>query len=985
MQLSPPSSPGARAAAIPKSPIHHPDSPTTPYKLRAHRDSVTDHDAIARLMVEQRSPGAVPTTSKQNDPPSLNLAAKTEAELSKNDKRGVDVLGHDGEDADVSRPDFIISEGLTNEEAAKRLLEYGLNSLPEKIVPKWYLFCSQLWQPMPIMIWIAAAIELGIENWPDAAILLGIQFSNATLAFYETNKAGNAVAALKAAMKPEATVKRDGAWIKIDASRCVPGDLCLLGSGCAVPADCRVNKGRIEVDQAALTGESLPVTLYEGGSAKMGSTVVRGETEGTIEFTGVQTFFGKTASLLQSTNELSNMQKVLISIMVVLVVLSLTLSAIVFIYLLVHHETVKDALSFTVVLLVASIPIAIEIVVTTTLALGSKELSHHGAIVTRLTAIEDVAGMNILCSDKTGTLTMNKMVIQEDTPVYASGETQYSMLRYAAMAAKWLEPPKDALDTMVLSQADIPTLSNVQQIDFMPFDPVHKRTEGTVRETLADGTVLDYKVSKGAPHVMSHLCEHETTVVARCEADVHDMGTRGIRALAVAKTDSEGKWHLLGLLSFLDPPRPDTKSTIDQAIKFGIRVKMVTGDHSLIAKEMARRLGMGDNIESSKDLPLLDENGEKPKNLGKIYGPDILSRDGFAQVFPEHKYLIVEALREMGFKVGMTGDGVNDAPALKRADVGVAVQGATDAARAAADIVLTQPGLSTIIHAIVIARSIFKRAKSFITYRIAATLQLLVFFFIAVLSMHPNDFVPNPLPHDWDDTKTWPKFFHLPVLMLMLITLLNDGTLITVGYDHVVPSKNPERWNLPAVFSIASVLALIAVLSSLLLLWGALDSWNENNPFYGMGVRKLHFSQISSMMYLKISISDFLSLFSSRSHGNFFWSSKPCNLLLAGAFISLGISTIVANAWPDSNPDHVPTIGMARSSPRALSLFVWIYCVIWWFIQDLCKVVSYKIMKTYNIFNIRSELSADEHKSQANQPSRVIEMTTPAKKDEVTL
>eukprot|EP00301_Raphidiophrys_heterophryoidea_P003953 c11757_g1_i2.p1 GENE.c11757_g1_i2~~c11757_g1_i2.p1 ORF type:complete len:1017 (+),score=217.80 c11757_g1_i2:176-3226(+) len=966
VRVSPPTSPHhyPSPSAVPKSPIHRPGDANDAFQLRAHRDSITDHNTIAQLLVQSPAHFASPKqvgVSAKPEPPALDLAQqKKGGDVEKppqSPKHGHDVL-------DDAHPDFVISEGLTAEEAEKRLEEFGPNQLPEKIIPKWYLFCSQLWQPMPIMIWIAAAIELGIENWPDAAILLAIQFSNAGLAFYETNKAGNAVAALKAAMKPEATVKRDGVWIKIDASNCVPGDLCLLNAGSAVPADCRINKGRVEVDQAALTGESLPVTLYEGGSAKMGSTVVRGETEGTIEFTGIQTFFGKTASLLQTSNELSNMQKVLIKIMVVLVVLSLVLSGIVFAYLLVNHESVKDALSFTVVLLVASIPIAIEIVVTTTLALGSKELSKHGAIVTRLTAIEDVAGMNILCSDKTGTLTMNKMMIQEDTPAYAAGETQFTMLRYAAMAAKWKEPPKDALDTMVLSQADLTSLSNIKQLDFMPFDPVHKRTEGTIQETLSGGNVINYKTTKGAPHVIAHLCDQDPAIVDQCEKDVHNMGERGIRALAVAKTDENGVWRMLGLLSFLDPPRPDTKATIEQAIKFGIQVKMVTGDHALIAKEMARRLNMGTNIESSKDLPLLDANGEKPKDLGKRYGPDILSRDGFAQVFPEHKYLIVEALREMGFKVGMTGDGVNDAPALKRADVGVAVQGATDAARAAADIVLTQPGLHTIIHAIVIARSIFKRAKSFITYRIAATLQLLVFFFIAVLSMHPNEFLPNPKPADWDDGSEWPRFFHLPVLMLMLITLLNDGTLITVGYDNVKPSKSPERWNLPAVFFISSVLAVVAVLSSLLLLWGGLDSWNKENPFYGMGIRKLHFSQISSMMYLKISISDFLSLFSSRSHGNFFWSSKPCNLLLGGAFVSLGISTIVANVWANSKPDGVPTIGLARTNPRYLSAFVWIYCLVWWLVQDVLKVLSYKFIKTFNIFNIR-QAELEEARAQA--------------------
>lgn len=324
--------------------------------------------------------------------------------------------------------------GLSDAEASALLKQYGRNELPEKHVPKWYIFVQQLWQPMPVMIWIAAIVEAAILNWIDMSILLTIQFTNASIGYYEITKAGDAVEALKKSLKPEATVKRNGKWKTMDAALVVPGDLVLLATGSAIPADCRVNEGQIDVDQAQLTGESLPVTMYQGDSCKMGSTVVRGEVEGTVEFTGGNTFFGKTASLLQSTNEYSSLQVVLVSIVVVLTVLSLTLCAIVFFYLYsVEGESLEETLSFTIVLLVASIPMAIEIVTTTTLALGSKELSSQGAIVTRLAAIEDLAGMSILCSDKTGTLTLNQMVLQDETPLYAPNETQYSLLRYAAM------------------------------------------------------------------------------------------------------------------------------------------------------------------------------------------------------------------------------------------------------------------------------------------------------------------------------------------------------------------------------------------------------------------------------------------------------------------------------------------------------------------------------------------------------------------------
>jgi H+-transporting ATPase len=367
--------------------------------------------------------------------------------------------------------------------------------------------------------------------------------------------------------------------------------------------------------------------------------------------------------------------------MFVLVAISGVLCAIVFIYLATKTNVI-DALSFTVVLMVASIPLAMEIVTTTTLALGSKELSHEGAIVTRLAAIEDMASMSILCSDKTGTLTMNKMVIQDETPVYKEGETQYSLLRYAAMAAKWHEPPRDALDTLVLNAVDMPSMECMEMLEFKPFDPVVKRTEGTVRD---NSTGKTFKTTKGAPNIIMKLVTggmHDRHVIHtlhdRVEADIHSFGLRGIRSLAVAKTNDQEVWEFLGLLTFLDPPREDTKQTIDDAIKYGVAVKMITGDHALIAKETARVLGMGDYVRSGEGLPLLDpETKKKPANLSKNYGDMCLAVDAFAQVYPEHKYLIVECLRELGYKVGMTGDGVNDAPALKAADVGVAVSGAT--------------------------------------------------------------------------------------------------------------------------------------------------------------------------------------------------------------------------------------------------------------------------------------------------------------------
>jgi H+-transporting ATPase len=811
-------------------------------------------------------------------------------------------------------------------------------------------------------------------------ILLFINFANACIGFYETTKAADAVEALKKSLnlKPKAVVKRDGKWQVIDCTTVVPGDMVLLASGSAMPADCRVNVkerepgsevviSQIDVDQAALTGESLPVTLYEGDKTLMGSTVVRGETEGTVEHTGVNTFFGKTAALLASTEELSNVQYLLIAIVRNLTLLSLLLCLIVLFYVW-SIVPFMEALSFVVVLMVASIPMAMEIVTTTTLALGSKELTKHGAIVTRLAAIEDMAGMAILCSDKTGTLTLNEMHIQEHTPVYSPGETQYSLLRLAAMAAKWQEPARDALDKLVLgcetnpNGVDLKSMECIQQLDYLPFDPVIKRTQGTVKDTskkINGGAT--FKTSKGAPQVLLKLVEQaggcDAATKKKIEGDVTALGKRGIRAIAVAKTDEKDVWRMMGLLTFLDPPRPDTKETVRLSRTNGVSVKMITGDHLLIALETSRVLDMGGIIQTAEGLPLLDpETKAKPKNLARDYGDKFLAADGFAQTYPEHKYLIVEGLRELGYRVGMTGDGVNDSPALKRADVGIAVFGATDAAKAAADIVLTEAGLSTIVEGILIARRIWCRVRSFLTYRIAATLQLLTFFFISVFAYRPNEYMPHDWQHDPEfmDTTEWPPFFHMPVLMLMLITLLNDGTLITIGYDYASAPKTPPKWNMPFLFSMAFVQAFVAMISSVNLLHILLHSWDHNSMMRQLGLGGISYGKITSSVYLKVSVSDFLTLFSARAGGDWFFMVKPAPILMCGAMVALTCSTCFAMFWPKSYPDGIQTEGLIESPPYMLEVFVWTWSLSWWLVEDAAKVFCRWIVHKFNIFDINN-------------------------------
>lgn len=923
-------------------------------------------------------------------------------------------LGSVGEghgDRGEEKVHYAKSTGLTTAQAAILLEKHGRNELPEKITPKWLIFMRLLWQPMPSMIWVAALIELIIGNYIDMAILIAINLGNASLSFYETLKAGDAIAALKASLKPTASCFRDGKWHPtFDSRLLVPGDLIELGLGSAVPADCMINEGQVEADESAMTGESLSVTMGEGDMAKMGGTIVRGETHATVIFTGKDTFFGKTSAMLSETRRFSSLEVVLMKIQVILTSLSLTLCIIAFIYLMAYHEqTARVSISFAVVVLVSSIPMAIEIVTTTTLAIGSKVMSHYGAIVSRLAAIEDLAGLNMLCSDKTGTLTKNKMMIQEQTPVYVPDMDQKRLLQQAAMATRWTLPPKDALDTLILrcpawfpelpqaleehkkknpkaTDAELTDWTNDQlamkvaegmadyeQLHFVPFDARVKRTEGTVR---CKSTGSIFSVVKGAPHVIEKLASNHN-VGHQMDKDVKDLGKEGIRAMAIAcseplphavKVDEieqmPRQWHLSGLLTFLDPPRDDSKTTIERAERAGVPVRMITGDNILIAKKTCRDLAMGDlafesypNIQGPTNLPMLDQDGKPPADLVSRYGEYIRNADGFAQVYPEHKYLIVECFRQMGYKCGMTGDGVNDAPALKRADVGIAVAGATDAARAAADIVLTREGLSTIVDGIYTSRKIFARMRTFLTYRCAATLQLVCFFFVAVFAFPPDQYVTERTPKK----EEWPVFFSLPVILLMIITVINDGTLISVGYDHAVASDFPERWVLPVLFLSATVLAFVACLSSLLLLWWCLDSWNPNGVFATMGIGGLEYGQIVMTMFLKVAVSDILTLYSARTAQLFFFQRKPHWVLTMACAIGLSISTAISLGWDCTTLDEVHVCGLGRVPGQKIALWVWIYSIVVFVIQDAVKVIAWRIVIRYNWCNVNNIVAVQKH------------------------
>eukprot|EP00930_Biecheleria_cincta_P039887 TRINITY_DN27371_c0_g1_i1.p1 TRINITY_DN27371_c0_g1~~TRINITY_DN27371_c0_g1_i1.p1 ORF type:complete len:778 (-),score=122.08 TRINITY_DN27371_c0_g1_i1:48-2243(-) len=683
--------------------------------------------------------------------------------------------------------------GLSSTEAAIRLQRFGPNKLPEKSTSTLSKILMEFVQPMPLIIWFAIFVEVvefladgNYSSIMDAAVLLALQMLNVVIGFREELKAGDEIRALKDSLKPEAVVIRNGQAVKINAEEVVPGDRVLLSAGCAVPADCVLATGgsSLQVDQSAITGESLPVSMKPMSMIKMSSVVTRGESEAIVVATGKDTTFGQTAMLINSVEKQPHFEVVLRQLMAFLVGLGIAVCYVIFCYMRSKHVPLLQILGFNVVLLIASIPVALRVVCTCTLALGCKELAAEKAIVSRLSAVEELASIDVLCSDKTGTLTLNKMVLQEDMMCFVEPrKTRSEVLTLAALATKWFEPPKDALDTLILDavNSELLTTSGYLQTNYVPFDPCRKRTEATV--TSPEGKTI--RTIKGAPDVVLDLCDGNKEIVQTdVERHVSGLASRGVRSLAVACSEDNGPMYFVSLLTFLDPPRPDARQTLLKAAELGVSVKMLTGDHYAIAVEMSRTLGLGDRIKASKSLPVLSieemtDGKEVTRNLGRCYGQMLEDTDGFAQVMPEHKYLIVESLRQRGHVVCMTGDGVNDAPALKRADVGIAVCDATQAAQAASDIVLTQPGLRTVVLAIYTSRKIFQRMKNFVIYRVACTQQLLLFFFISCLCVDPKQVNPS----------YGATYFSIPVIALVSITILNDGTIVSVAYDNVQASR----------------------------------------------------------------------------------------------------------------------------------------------------------------------------------------------------
>ncbi|KAG0174749.1 hypothetical protein DFQ28_002391 [Apophysomyces sp. BC1034] len=722
------------------------------------------------------------------------------------------------------------SYGLTDTEVAERL---------EKFVTGAIAYLMEL----------SVILTAVTKDWVDFGIILGMLIVNAIIGYVEESRAESAISALKNSLALKSRCWRAGKLTEVNASELVVGDILILRLGDIVPADARLLgigatgeavETSLQVDQSALTGESLPVKKKPGDLVYSSSVVKQGQQLAVVARTGPNTFIGRAASLITITTDAGHFQKVINYIGNFLIVISVVLVLIIFIYNLVEQkikngvvtqQNVLEALKEMVILTIAAIPVGLPTVMSVTMAFGAKQLAKRQVIVKRLTAVEELASVSILCSDKTGTLTLNELTFDE--PYLTNGYTKDDILLYAYLSSEI--GTTDPIEFAVRASAEKshPQINSdgilgYKVTSFMPFNPTEKMSRATISEL---GTQQVFKVAKGAPQVIISLVGGNP----EAERAVDNLASRGLRALGVARTKlgTNDQWELVGMFSLIDPPRHDSASTIKECAKYGISVKMITGDQTSIAKEVASRLGMGSNILDADHLV-------DPSQSDDTVANQCLRSDGFARVIPEHKYRVVELLQNKGYFVAMTGDGVNDAAALKKANVGIAVHGSTDAARSASDIVLLAPGLSAIIDGIKTSRKIFQRLQSYALYRISSTIHFLLFFFVITLA------------EDWQ----------MPPVFLILISVLNDAATLVMAVDNVSISLSPEQWRLRLLVFLSCVLAVVLAAFSFLHFYIFRDVLHVTS------------GELSTIMYLHISSAPHFVIFSTRVE-SYCWKNLP--------------------------------------------------------------------------------------------------------------
>ena len=842
----------------------------------------------------------------------------------------------------LSRLEVDPEQGLSTEEARKRQQEYGPNRITTKEKTWWQRLLARFWGPIPWMIEIAGILSALVQRWEDFVIIVIMLLVNALVDFYQESKALNAIEVLKNKLALKALVKRDGRWQAVDAADLVPGDIVKLKIGNVIPADVQlIGEGEyLQVDQSALTGESLPVNKKPGDDAYANTVVKQGEMVGVVIGTGLNTEFGKTVGLVAKAEMAgrSHFKQMVIKVGDALILMTLAVIAILVLLGISRHEPALDLLIYALVLTISAIPVAMPAVLTVTMAIGAVTLARHQAIVSRLDAIEELAGMDILCSDKTGTLTQNRMSL---APAYVEAPFQEDDLYlYAALASR--EENHDPIEIPLFAELDArglrERLEKYQLQKFIPFNPVSKLSQA-ILQTAGGETVV---AAKGAPQVIIEMCHNGGFDKDAAYAQVEAFAEKGYRTLGVAVRRGEEKmFDFVGLIPLFDPPREDSREVIARIKAQGVQVKMVTGDNIAVARTIAQMLDIGDNIENVHELKgrsteeylllarliskalvkslkgveeeqaghLADEvvrqvrkelnNMPLPPGTVKRHESEIIAQieqaDGFAQVYPEDKYFIVDELQKADHIVGMTGDGVNDAPALKKADAGIAVSGATDAARAAADIILTAPGLGVILEAIKQARITFERMQSYTIFRIAETIRIVLFMGLAIGVF---------------------EFYPVTALMIIVLALLNDIPILAIAYDNTRIRDKPIRWDMHEVLVMAGWLGIAGVLSSFALFW------------YLMVYLKLPMDLVQSIFFAKLVIAGHGTIYNTRIDDWFFKRPYPSWILFGATFSSRVAGTLIA----------VYGFGLMTPIGWEWGLGMWAYALAWFVFNDAVKM-----------------------------------------------
>jgi H+-transporting ATPase len=835
--------------------------------------------------------------------------------------------------------------GLANSEVQARLQQYGYNEIQEKEEPLWHRVFRRFWGPIPWMIETAAVLSALVGKWDDFVIIAIMLLVNAGLDFFQEHRALNALKALKQRLKAEIIVLRDGKFTTVAARELVPGDIIKLRIGNIVPADAQLLQGDyLALDQSALTGESLPVNKKASEVAYASTIVKQGEMLAVVVNTGANTNFHSVVSLVAkaSLEERSHFQKMVIRIGDFLILITIALVLLIVMVSLFRHENYLEIARFALVLTVAAIPVALPAVLSVTMAVGAVNLARRQAIVSRLTAIEELAGVGIFCSDKTGTLTKNEMRVAE--PVVFEGHDEADLFRVAALASKLENQDPIELPIFQYLKENQPAADwqSYKQISFTPFDPIRKRTEAQIAK---DGD--HFMAMKGAAQVLLGMGQLSDEQMQSINQQVDQLASKGYRTLAVGRQRGDAPLELLGLIPLYDPPRDDSKQVIADMQNYGVEVKMVTGDNLAIAKEIGSLLGLEQRTLRAAQLSGSASNellnlatvlssaiyqrlkpevsrreakqfaDEVMQVVGETYDTRLLEREFihthesaivemiesvniFAEVVPEDKYRIVDTLQKGGHIVAMTGDGVNDAPALRKADCGIAVSNATDAARAAADIILTAPGLSVINEAVKQARITFERMKSYATFRIAETIRIILFMTLSIVVFN---------------------FYPITALMIILLALLNDLPILSIAYDNTRVSQRPVRWNMFEMLTVSTVLGVTGVIGSFLLFF----ILQESGFSAGM---------IQSMLFLKLIVAGHSTLYITRAEGWFWQRPYPAPLLLAATFGTEILGTLMAVYGVLITP-----IGWEYA------MWMWVYALVWFAVDNTARMLAYRLLR----------------------------------------